>query len=169
MIHLAGAVLLAAGCAGLGLSAVGWLEGRVRDLRGLVAGLEGMEREMGWRQAPLTELLELAAEESGGRPGNFFRRCAGELARETENSFAQIWLRTSREGLCLAQADRLPLEQLGGVLGRYDAGSQRQALAAAARRLEEQRRAAQERRQRLGRVYGTLGITAGALLMILLS
>ena len=60
------------------------------------------------------------------------------------------------------------LEQLGQVLGRYDGDSQRQALAGAVERLEQQRLQAQAQRQRLGRVYGTLGIAAGALLIILL-
>ena len=39
MIRLVGAALLIAGCGGLGLGAVSRLDGRVRDLRELAAGL----------------------------------------------------------------------------------------------------------------------------------
>ena len=70
--------------------------------------------------------------------------------------------------LRLTTPDRLLLDQLGSVLGRYDAASQVQALAEGAARLEEQRRAAQDSRQRLGRVYTALGLAGGALMMILL-
>ena len=84
-------------------------------------------------------------------------------------TFRQVWLQAEEaSGLVLEPVDRLLLEQLGAVLGRYDAVSQRQALTAAVGRLEEQRLQAQRERQRLGRVYGTLGVAAGALLVILL-
>lgn len=53
MIKLMGAVLLAAGFGGIGLGAVGRLDGRVRDLRELSAGLETLQRELCWRLMPL--------------------------------------------------------------------------------------------------------------------
>ena len=49
MIRLAGACLLMAGCGALGLGAVGRLDGRVRDLRELSAGLDTLQRELGWQ------------------------------------------------------------------------------------------------------------------------
>ena len=63
--------------------------------------------------------------------------------------------------------DMAVLRQVGGVLGRYDGENQRQALEEAVSRLDERRRAAADRRNRMGRVYGTLGLTAGAFLVIL--
>lgn len=169
MIRMAGAMLLAAGCTGLGFAAVGQLEARARDLRDLIAGLEVVGRELGWQLAPLGELLERAARGSAGRGAEFFRMCARETACLAGRSFREIWVRSeARSGLRLAEEDRLILEQLGLVLGRYDADRQRQALSAAVGRLEEQYLQARQRRQRLGRVYGTLGAAAGALLVILL-
>ena len=60
MIQLLGAALLVAGCGGLGMAAVSRLDGRVRDLRELSAGLEILQREDGgwprcqrrWRRRP---------------------------------------------------------------------------------------------------------------------
>ena len=169
MTRLLGAALLAAGCVGAGVSAAGRLEGRVRDLRQLIAGLEELERELGWRQAPLPELLERAGQGSGGRAAVFFRRCAQRASRLEGCPFRMAWAQ-ELEGasLRLTTPDRLLLDQLGSVLGRYDAASQVQALAEGAARLEEQRRAAQDSRQRLGRVYTALGLAGGALMMILL-
>ena len=169
MIRLLGAALLCGGSTALGLAAVGRMEARARDLRGLVAGLEVMERELGWRLAPLPELLNGAADGVNGAPRRFFLLCAQETGRLGGRPFQEVW-RWSQgsSGLRLTGADRLPLEQLGTVLGRYDAQAQRRALREAAARLEGQRVQAQARREQLGRVYGALGVTAGALLAILL-
>ncbi len=49
MTRLMGAVLLALGCGAVGWGAVGRLERRVRDLRELAAGLDVLQRELGWR------------------------------------------------------------------------------------------------------------------------
>ena len=170
MTGLVGAALLTAGCAGLGLSAAGWLEGRVRDLDGLIAALEEMERELDWRQPPLPELLERAGQTAGGRAGAFFARCAAQAGALSGRPFRLAWEQAlAGAGLRLTACDRLLLGQLGGVLGRYDGPSQSRALAQCAARLEGQRRAALERRERLGRVYTVLGVAGGALLGILLS
>lgn len=169
MIRLMGAVLLTAGCGALGLGAVGRLEGRVRDLRELSAGLDALRRELSCRLAPLPEALGEAAGESRGRAAAFFRFCAQGAERPQGVPFQQIW----REGLeqCslrLAREDRAALEQLGPVLGRYDGDSQREALDQAVSALARRQAQAAEDRRRLGRVYGVLGVTAGLFLTILL-
>ena len=56
----------------------------------------------------------------------------------------------------------------GGVLGRYDGEGQREALALTRVQLSQCLERAAEDRSRLGRVYGALGLTAGAFLVILL-
>ena len=47
MTRLLGAALVVAGCVSLGLCAVAWLDGRVRDLGELAAGLDALQRELG--------------------------------------------------------------------------------------------------------------------------
>ena len=121
MIRLIGAALLAGGSSALGLGAVARLEGRVRDLRDLIAGLEVMERELSWRMLPLPELLECAAQGTGSRAARFFRLCARGASHLNGRPFRQIWLEGEEaSGLLLEETDRLLLERLGGVLGRYD-------------------------------------------------
>lgn len=168
MIRLMGAALLTAGCAALGLAGVARLEGRVRDLGALAAGLDAMERELGWRLAPLPDALETAGRAAGGGAARFFAQCAG-AAREGGRAFQELW-RDSLEAapLRLAEGDRALLRRLGQVLGRYDADSQRRALAEAAAELRALRAEAAEDRRRLGRVYGVLGVAGGLLLVILL-
>ncbi len=168
MIRLMGAALLTAGGAALGLAGVARLEGRVRDLGALAAGLDAMERELGWRLAPLPDALETAGRAAGGGAARFFAQCAG-AAREGGRAFQELW-RDSLEAapLRLAEGDRALLRRLGQVLGRYDADSQRRALAEAVAELRALRAEAAEDRRRLGRVYGVLGVAGGLLLVILL-
>ena len=169
MIRLLGAVMLITGCGGLGMSAVNRLDGRVRDLRELSAGLEILRRELGWRLSPLPEALETAAAGTHGRAAGFFTACARQSKQLAGSPFRTVWSDgLERCPLRLDREDRALLEQLGPVLGRYDGDSQRQAvenvLAGLGRRLAQ----AEDDRRRLGRVYGVLGLTAGLFLTLML-
>ena len=169
MIRLVGAALLTAGSSLLGLCAVRQLDDRVRDLRQLIIGLEAIVREMDYHLAPLPELLERAAAETGDRVSQFFALCARGASHLNGRTCQMVWCQAAEAGqLRLDQSDMDLLEQLGSVLGRYDGKSQSQALAAAAARFEERYKEAVEQRRRQGKVYGVLGMTAGAFLMILL-
>ena len=169
MIRLVGAALLTGGGAALGFGAVRHLERRVRDLDLLGAGLTVMRREIDLRLTPLPELLTLAAKETKEEVSDFFRLCSVGAKHLNGRAFRQIW----RQGLesvrlRIEPEDLAVVEQLGGVLGRYDGANQRQALDEALARLNEQRKLAADQRNRLGKVYGALGLTAGVFLVILL-
>lgn len=169
MIRFVGAVLLALGGLGAGLTAVSRLAGRVRDLRALEGAVETLERELGWRLTPLPEALERTAEGLTGRPARFFRLCGREASALEGRPFREVWVDCMNAArMDLEREDAAILEELGAVLGRYDGDSQRQALERAAARLTAQREKAEERRERLGRLYGILGISGGLLLVILL-
>ena len=169
MIRFLGAALLVAGCGGLGLSAANRLDCRVRDLRELSAGLEILQRELSWRLAPLPEALEAAAGGTHGRAAQFFAFCARESKRLAGAPFRTLWSRgLERSPLRLSREDRVLLEQLGPVLGRYDGDSQRQAVENVLTGLGRQQAQAEDDRRRLGRVYGVLGLTAGVFLALVL-
>ena len=169
MIRLVGAALLTGGATALGFGAVRHLDRRVQDLNQMSAGLAVIQREMAWRITPLPELLTRAAGETKGSVSDFFRLCSVGARHLNGRPFCRIW----QQGLEAAElriepADREAVEQLGGILGRYDGESQQRALEQARARLEEQRKQAVDQRSRMGKVYGTLGMTAGVFLMILL-
>ena len=169
MIRFLGAALLTAGCGGLGLSAVSRLDSRVRDLRELSAGLEILQRELGWRLAPLPRALEAAAGGTQGRAAQFFTYCARESKQLAGIPFRALWSRGLEQcPVRLSREDRALLEQLGPVLGRYDGDSQRQAVENVLAGLSRQQAQAEDDRRRLGRVYGVLGITAGLFLTLML-
>ena len=93
-----------------------------------------------------------------------WRRALDGLERET---FAHAWRRLTDQLPVSPEAKRA-LYPLGEVLGRYDGRGQQAAIAGARRELEGLRARAGEERLRLGKVYGALGVTAGAFLVILL-
>lgn len=168
MIRLMGAACLACGAMGLGLGAIAHLDGRVKDLRSLLVGLECVQRELSWKLAPLPDALNLAARQCQGAPGEFFTLCAHGARNLRGRTFAQVWQQAVEASqLRLEAVDTQLLEGLGTVLGQYDGDSQRLALEHTRGQLEEQLAQAVEQRGRLGRVYGALGVTAGAVLMIL--
>lgn len=169
MIRLLGAALLTMGCGCLGLSAVNRLDSRVRDLRELSAGLEVLERELGWRLSPLPKALEAASGGAHERAAQFFSFCAKETERLSGAPFRTLWSRGLEQcPLRLNWEDRALLEQLGPVLGRYDGDSQRQAVENVLAGLNRQLVQAEDDRRRLGRVYSVLGLTAGLFLTLVL-
>lgn len=167
MLRLAGALMVAGGMSTLGFLAAGGLGRRVRTLRALAGALELMERELSFRLPPMPELLESLAKRAPPPADRLFARCRAGLADSGERSLGELW----REGLAefpLKGDERLLLEGLGEVLGRYDGEGQRSALREARSALEGMLEEAQAERVRLGRVYQVTGTAAGAALAILL-
>lgn len=169
MIRVVGSSLLAAGAALLGVCAVWHMNKRVCDLYQLILGLESMARELDYRLAPLPELLKLAEAATQTRVSMFFGLCAKGAEHLNGRTFQSVWQQAIEAGqLRLEPSDIAVLEQLGGVLGRYDAENQLQSLRETVAQIKAQYGEAGEERRRLGRVYSVLGITAGAFVMILL-
>ena len=164
-----GALLLAGGAGALGCSAAAQLSRRVAVLRALLGALEGMEREIAFRLTPMPELLERAAAESPPPVCTLFARCRTLLDELGERSMAELWREALEQvPLGLDGPGRLALEELGEVLGRYDGDGQREALAHTRAELSRALEQAREAREKQGRMYQVLGITAGAFLVILL-
>lgn len=169
MTRLLGAVLVVAGCAALGLRAAARLEGRVRDLGELAAGLDALQRELGWRLSPLPDALETAGGALRGPAAQFFAQCAQRARAPDTQAFQSVWrAELDAAPLRLKPEDRALLARLGCVLGRYDGDSQRRALEETAAGLRALQGEAAGERSRLGRVYGVLGVTAGLFAAILL-
>lgn len=169
MLRMIGTALLAGGSVLLGGCAVRHLNARVRELDDLIHGLHTMLRELEYRLAPLPELLMRAAEQTGGHVSDFFRLGAQGAEHLNGRTFQMVWRQTVEAGqLRLEQSDLDVLDHLGGVLGRYDGESQRQALRESIDRLEHNRQEAEDQSCRLGRVYRVLGLVGGAFILILM-
>ncbi len=169
MIRLFGAMLLAAGAVLMGSCAVRHMKLRVQELQNLIHGLNIVCRELGYRMAPLPELLGQASSQTEGRVSEFFRLCAQGAAHLNGRSFPSVWKQAAEAGqLRLEPSDLDLLERLGGILGRYDGESQQQALRQAIEQLEVQTQAAEKQSLHLGKIYRVLSLSAGAFVLILM-
>ena len=168
-MKLLGVFFLVAGGGGRGLGAIRKLEGRVTALRALIEALELIERELEFRLTPMKELLEGTARRVEEPAAGFLAACAKGLDELGERSLAELWAREAGERLtALKPRDLEAVLSVGAVLGRYDAEGQRGAIASCREELAGFLAAAAEERRKQGRVYGALGLTAGAFLVILL-
>lgn len=168
MLRFWGAALVFAGCAVLGAAGAGRLSAQVKALRAMLGALEQMERELSFRLTSMPDLLAALARTAPPPAGDFFRRCLEGLDGLGEKSLDQIWAEALDSAGDLGEPALAALGELGMVLGRYDAESQRQSVAYARDALEKCLQEAQAERTRLGRVYTAVGVSAGVLLAILL-
>lgn len=169
MLRLAGAVLLAAGPAVIGFHAASRLARRPRLLRELAAALEQMEREVSFRLTPLPELFVRLSQEYSGPVGALFACCARDMDDLGQRSLSQIWRQALTEAtLDLDSRGQRALEELGEVLGRYDGDGLRGALSQTCGELTAAAEEAEREQERKGRMDQVLGLTTGALLVILL-
>ena len=102
--------------------------------------------------------------------GGLFAHCRDHLWELGEKSFGQLW-REALDGepdLLLDERESQILLELGEVLGRYDVEGQSGALRNSVLELGRCLAGAEEEQRRLGRVYTTLGLGSGAMLVILL-
>lgn len=138
-------------------------------LRALLGALEGMEREIAFRLTPMPELLERAAAESPPPVCTLFARCRTLLDELGERSMAELW-REALEQVPLGWTARggWPWRSWGrcwaAMTGTGSGKPSPTPVRSWSRALEQ----AREAREKQGRMYQVLGITAGAFLVILL-
>lgn len=169
MVKLLGAALVTGAGLWLGLGSVRELDRQVESLAALLAALGMLESELAFRLASTPELLAVLAERAPHPASDFFALCARGMDGLGERPFGEIWNGALEESpLSLEREEGELMEALGGVLGRYGGGEQRQAVAETRRQLTLRLEEARERRRREGRTRCVLGLTGGAFLAILL-
>lgn len=169
MIKLFGAVLLMGGASAIGFSAAAGLRSHVNCLRIFAADLGQMERELSFRLTPLPKLFHRLAKSSGAPVDYFFTLCEQGLDQLDERPLHELWrVSLEQSRLPLEQDEKLALAELGSVLGQYDSDSQRAAIFQARERISVFLGRAEDERDRLEKVYGALGMSAGAFLILVL-
>lgn len=168
MVHLMGAVLLAAGCGYLGFQAAEGLRRRSRNLSEMARALALLEGELELGSPPLGQLLERVAGRCSGPAKVLLEGCVQGLERLDREDFSALWRRKVAQLTELGEEGQAALAPLGDILGRYDGQAQREGAQAVRRTLERLAQRWEEERRRQGRVYQVLGLSGGAFLAILL-
>lgn len=169
MARLMGALLLMGGGLYLGLGRAAGLARRCAALNAWCAALAHWEGELAFRLPAMPELLQSLSVKSASPAREVLaavRKGMGDLG---EQSFSAIWARAVDEhSEALAPADRELLCRLGDLPGRCGWEDQRRGVETLRQSLQAQEARLRSDLAREGKVYGTLGLSAGALLTILL-
>lgn len=162
-----GAIFVLAACGGFGFSIAHSYRQRERSLQQLLNTLDMMSSELEYRLTPLPELSRKAARASSGVLRDVFLNLTRELDWQSEPDAGSCMRSAMEKCHDLPVCLRRPLRLLGQTLGRFDLPGQLQGIKASqdvCRR--ELARLEQNRDVRL-RSYQTLGLCAGAALVIL--
>ena len=169
MWDIIGKGLILIGMTALGVQQARALKRRVSCLRDALSALERLERELSFALLPVETLLTRMREGSHAALFQFFVCCEEQFASRSEERLEEVWSRVIKEAqLPLTEEDLRLWDEIGAILGRFDAASQGEALGRLHQRLGLQLGEASEGAQRLGRVYLVLCVSLGLFFVILL-
>lgn len=169
MLQIVGKCLLLAGMTIMGIQHTLSLKRRVSCLHEFLMALERLERELAFALLPVDVLLGQMRSGAHGPTQHFFLSCEEQFCQRGEERLEEIWSNLLQAtALPLREEDRVLLQEIGRILGRYDGDSQRLAFQRIHGRVEESIRKAKEEAERMGKVYPVLGVTAGFFFIILL-
>ena len=167
MMKLLGAVMIFVGCGGVGFSLAAAFRYQEQSLRQLIKALEYMECELRFRMSPLPELCHSASQVCTGCVRSVLHRLGCEMEKQVTPNAAACMQEAITRQTTIPGKLRECLFQLGNSLGSFDLTGQLQGLESVKKQTEfelEQLRQNQDVRLRS---YRTLGLCAGAALVVL--
>lgn len=155
----------------IGLLKAEELNERVKLLQELKKMLLHLQGELRFHRAELSEAFENVAEKVEEPYKRFLKVMADELSEGNADGFEGAWKRHSGKLLQtegFRKEDGQLLELLGGSLGYLDLTMQTEHLNLVMLRTEEVIEEARKLQESRGKLYQTMGVTAGALLTLLI-
>ena len=162
-----GALLVIAGCGGVGFTMAASYKREERCLRAFVRALDYMTCELQFRLTPLPELCRAAGKECGGPAGQALMALSAELESQINpDADSCMYAALSKLGnLPASTVEALTL--LGKSLGRFDLAGQLQGIEQVRVHCRRELASLENGRDQRIRGYQTLGVCAGAALAIL--
>lgn len=162
-----GAILILAACGGMGFAVAAGYRQKERMLQQLITASQYMVSELQFRQAALPQLMKLSAQQTTGALAYIFSSMEMELdlQREPDASCCMRKILSGMQNLPEMVADKLLL--LANSLGRFDLSGQISGLEAVAQLCRRELDGLLLNRDARLRSYATLGLCAGAALVIL--
>lgn len=162
-----GALLVIAGCGGVGFTMAASYKREERCLRALVRALDYMTCELQFRLTPLPELCRTAGKECGGAAGQALMALSSELESQiSPDADSCMYAALSKmDNLPASTSDALSL--LGKSLGCFDLEGQLQGIEQVRAHCRRELACLENGRDQRIRGYQTLGVCAGAALAIL--
>ena len=164
---IVGAVLILAACGGMGISMASAHRRKEHMLRQIMAAVQCMACELQYRQTALPGLMWLCAKETSGQIAQVFSAMARELERQIAPDAACCMNAVLKESPRLPRIVTEKLHLLGRTLGRYDLSGQLSGLETVCQLCKRELDGLLADRDARLRSYTTLGLCAGAALVIL--
>lgn len=162
-----GAVMILAACGGMGFSFAAAHRQKEQLLRQLIAAVKLMACELQYRQTALPQLMALCAREASGAVSRVFSALAWELERQIAPDAACCMAAVLENSPKLPRIVQEKLQLLGSSLGRFDLSGQLSGLETVAQLCQRDLDGLTLNRDARLRGYATLGLCAGAALVIL--
>ncbi len=161
-----GALCVLIGCGGFGFSMAASYRSEERALDALCSALEYMSCELSFRMLPLPQLCRCTANILNGKLKDAFNQLAVELDHQVAPD-AVSCMRAVQASINFPDSVQDVLTQLGNSLGRFDLTGQIRGMESCLKNAQSKRKYLNDHRQNRIRSYQTLGLCAGAALVIL--
>ena len=170
-IKIGAAVLVFAGCTGVGFYQSGLVSQRIREDREFYRIMTLLYGEIEYAATPLPQALKKIAARSGQTFKLFFETVAGQLENAGEKTLREIWL--AQVQYCFADsamgaAEREILLDFGKNMGYGDKKMQLSTIALYMDNLETILKGLEENAASKKKLYRCIGIFAGILSVVLL-
>ena len=162
-----GAILIIAGCGGVGFGMALNYKRETACLRQLLQVLEMFCCELEYRLTPLPELFRKAGNTATGALSNVLKNVAIELENQIAPNAAYCMASALKNAKDLPAKAVFALTDLGQSLGEYDLDGQLKGIAAVQTSCRSQLEEMESNRSSRIRTYQTLALCAGAALAIL--
>ena len=169
-IKLMGSLFLLGSAASIGFMKSEELVERVKKLQEMKRMMVFLQGELRFHRAELSEAFENVAERVQ-EPFKEFLKETGKRLEKKESGFDEIWEETSAKILTaegIKREDGQLLDLLKNSLGYLDLTLQTETLNLAILQTEDSIKKAKEQQERKGKLYQTMGVTVGALLVLLI-
>lgn len=170
-IKIMGSLFLLGSAASIGFLKAEELNERVKKLQELKRMMVLLQGELRFHRATLSEAFGNVADRVAEPFQSFLKETAKKLEERDEEGFGSVWSKKSKELLHtegLKKEDAHLLELLGSSLGYLDLTMQTETLNLVMIQTEDAITAAKEQQKSKGKLYQTMGITVGALLVLLI-
>lgn len=171
MLKLFGAILIVLASTSIGYYYAQKLVRRSQEIRQLRACLSLLETEIHYGTRPLAEACEHIANREKGAVSRLFAISSQELRGMDGSSTYHCFQKAVEQGwkdTALKEEEKNVFLRLAQILGRSDREDQLQHLKQACVQLEVEEEKAREEQSRYEKMYKTLGILFGVLLIILM-
>lgn len=170
-IKIFGSIFLLTSAAAIGYLKADELKERVRCLNALKRMMILLQGELRFHRATLSEAFENVSERVDPPLDMFLEELAKKLENRHSGSFLTVWDEVvdnllTNEGF--KKEDKVLLEQLGTSLGYLDLTMQTETLNLAILQTDDVIMNAKEQLEIKGKLYQTMGVTAGAFLTLLI-